>query len=74
MMRSPAFLRRAARSLARRPGLSLLAIATLGVGIGANPAIFSMVNVALLKPPFPDPERLVVVWSTVHRLHRETHD
>jgi putative ABC transport system permease protein len=65
-MLSPTFLRRAARSLARRPGLSLLAIATLGLGIGANTAIFSMVNVALLKPlPFPDSERLVMVWSTV---------
>jgi putative ABC transport system permease protein len=64
-MRSPAFLRRATRSLARRPGLSLLAIATLGLGIGANTAIFSIVNVTLLKPlPFPDPERLMVVWST----------
>ncbi|MGH7720603.1 MAG: ABC transporter permease, partial [Gemmatimonadaceae bacterium] len=58
-------LRRAARSLLRRPGLSIVALMTLGLGIGANTAIFSIVNVVLLEPlPFKDPERLVMVWST----------
>jgi len=55
----------AVRSLARRPALSLLAVLTLGLGIGANTAIFSIINVVLLKPlPFQSPDRLVLVWST----------
>ena len=57
--------RHAARSLLRRPVLSVVALATLGLGIGANTAIFSIINVVLLKPlPFKDPDRLVMVWST----------
>ena len=57
--------RHAARSLLRRPVLSLVALATLGLGIGANTAIFSIINVVLLKPlPFHDPDRLSMVWST----------
>ena len=57
-------LRRAARSLLRRPALTVVALLTLGLGIGANAAIFSIVDVVLLKPlPFGDPERLVMVWS-----------
>ncbi len=58
-------LRSAARSLLRRPGLSIVAVVTLGLGIGANTAIFSIINVVLLEPlPFQDPHRLVMVWST----------
>src|SRR5689334_19678710 len=58
-------LRHATRSLLRRPVLSIVALITLALGIGANTAIFSIVNVVLLKPlPFTDPERLVMVWST----------
>lgn len=57
--------RRAARSLLHRPGLLVVALVTLGRGIGANTAIFSIVNAVLLKPlPFEDPDRLVMVWST----------
>src|SRR4051794_11784140 len=58
-------LRRAARSLMRRPALSVVALVTLALGIGANAAIFSIVDVVLLKPlPFKDADRLVMVWST----------
>ena len=61
----PLQLRYALRSLARRPTLSLVALLTLGLGIGANTAVFSIVNVVLLKPlPLKDPNRLVMVSST----------
>jgi hypothetical protein len=48
-----------ARSLARRPAYSFLSIALLGLGIGAVSALFSLVDVALLRPlPYPAPDRL----------------
>src|SRR5918993_3399165 len=54
---------RIARRLLRAPLFSAVAILTLAVGIGANAAIFSVVNGGLLKPlPFPDADRLVGVW------------
>jgi len=57
-------LRRAARRLARTPGFTLLALATLALGIGANAALFSVVHAVLLKPlPFSRPDELFHVWS-----------
>jgi putative ABC transport system permease protein len=57
-------LRYAIRGLFKRPGFSLLIVLTLGLGIGANTAIFSAVNSLLLRdPPFANPDRLVRITS-----------
>lgn len=58
-------LRYAVRVLLMRPGFTLVAVATLTLGVGAASAIFSVVNSVLLRPlPFKDAERLVQVWET----------
>ena len=52
-------------SLARDPGFAAVTIGLLALGVGANSAMFSIVDAVLLKPlPFPEPERMVRVWET----------
>jgi putative ABC transport system permease protein len=57
-------LRYSVRSLAARPGFAAVTILTIAIGIGANAAIFGVVNAVLIEPlPFPAAERLVIVWG-----------
>jgi len=55
----------ALRQLAKNPSYTAIVILTLALGIGANTAIFTIVDVYMIRPlPLPHPDRLVQVWET----------
>jgi putative ABC transport system permease protein len=65
-------VRYAFRTLARSPVFAAIAIITIGLGIGANTAIFSVVNAVLLRPlPYDQPDRLVYVWGELRNRNIE---
>jgi putative ABC transport system permease protein len=75
-------LKFAFRQLLKNPGFTIAAVVTLALGLGANTAIFSVVNAVLLKPlPYHDPDRIMLIWADnptynlgIHELPPSQHD
>ena len=63
-------IRQVVRRLMRSPMFTVVTLLTIAIGVGANSAVFSVVNGVLLKPlPYPDPGALIGVWQTAPRLN-----
>jgi hypothetical protein len=61
-------IRFALRTLAKNRGFAAVGILTIALGVGANAAVFSVVNATLIQPlPYADPDRLVAVFETARR-------
>jgi ABC-type antimicrobial peptide transport system permease subunit len=63
-------LRQVVRRLTRAPMFTFVTLLTIAIGIGANSAIFSVINGVLFKPlPYPDASALIAVWQTAPKLN-----